>query len=110
MIVSFGYGGKILRVNLTNNEISEEDLNAPLVLQWVAFSRPPLIARACGLGATLGVGGDEENTRLRSLYSGVGAALVLLPILVGQAWARGDQFSTRAQGAPGIIDPRPSGV
>ncbi len=61
-------------------------------------------ALAIGLAAILGVRGDEENTRLRSLYSGVGAALVLLPILIGQAWARVDYFATREHRAREIID------
>jgi hypothetical protein len=61
-------------------------------------------ALAIGLAASLGLRGDVEGTRLRSLYSGVGAALVLLPILVGQAWARVDYFVTREERAREIID------
>jgi hypothetical protein len=61
-------------------------------------------ALAIGLSASLGVRRDAERTRLRSLYSGVGAGLVLLPILVGQAWARVDYFVTREQRAREIID------
>ncbi len=61
-------------------------------------------ALAIGLAASLGVRGDAEGTRLRSLYSGAGAALVLLPILVGQAWARVDYFVTREERAREIID------
>jgi hypothetical protein len=60
-------------------------------------------AVAIGLAASLGVRG-AEGTRLRSLYSGVGAGLVLLPILLGQAWARVDYFVTREHRAREIID------
>jgi hypothetical protein len=61
-------------------------------------------ALAIGLAASLGVRGDAEGLRLRSLYSGVGGLLVLLPILVGQAWARFDYFATRELRAREIID------
>lgn len=61
-------------------------------------------ALAIGLAASLGVRNDAEGTRLRSLYTGVGAALVLLPLLVGQAWARVDYFVTREERAREIID------
>jgi hypothetical protein len=61
-------------------------------------------ALSIGFAASLGVRGDAEGTRLRSLCSGVGGALVLLPILAGQAWARYDYFATREQRARQIID------
>ena len=61
-------------------------------------------ALGIGLAASLGMRGDAEGTRLRSLYTGVGAALVLLPVLAGQAWARVDYFETREQRAREIID------
>jgi hypothetical protein len=60
-------------------------------------------ALAIGLAASLGVRG-AEGARLRSLYSGVGAGLVLLPVLLGQAWARLDYFVTREHRAREIID------
>ena len=58
---------------------------------------------AIGLASSLGVRGDAEATRLRSLHAGVGAALVLLPIVVGQGWARLDYWVTREQQAREII-------
>jgi hypothetical protein len=61
-------------------------------------------ALAIGLAASLGVRGEAEATRERSRCSAVGAALVLLPILTGQAWARFDYWVTREQRAREIID------
>ena len=61
-------------------------------------------AAAIGLAASPALGASAEATRLRSVASGVGALLVLLPILVGKAWARLDYQITREQRAREIID------
>jgi len=60
-------------------------------------------ALAIGLAASLGVAGAAEATRRRSHHSAVGAALVLVPILVGQAWAFADYHATREGRARQII-------
>lgn len=70
-----------------------------------AYAATALVsAVAIGLAASLGVRGAADGTRLRSLYSGVGAALVLVPIVVGQIWARVDYWVTREERAREIID------
>ncbi len=61
-------------------------------------------AAAIGLASSLAVRGASDETRLRSRSSGVGAALLLLPIVVGQIWARVDYWVTREQRAREIID------
>lgn len=77
----------------------------PFQLGGPAYAATALVsAAAIGVAASPGLGGSAEGTRLRSICSGVGALLVLLPILVGQAWARIDYQVTREQHAREIID------
>jgi hypothetical protein len=61
-------------------------------------------AVAIGLAASLGVRGAADETRLRCRSSAVGAAMILLPIVVGQAWSRFDYWVTREQRAREIIE------
>jgi hypothetical protein len=59
---------------------------------------------AIGLAASLSAGGASDEMRMRSRSSAIGAALLLLPIVVGQTWARFDYWVTREQRAREIID------
>lgn len=61
-------------------------------------------AAAIAVAASPILGASAEATRLRSVATGVGALLVLLPILAGEAWARVDYHVTREQRAREIID------
>lgn len=63
-----------------------------------------ICALGIGFSASLGAGGEDDATRQRSRATAVGALLVLLPILVGQAWARLDYRVTREVRARQIID------
>jgi hypothetical protein len=63
-----------------------------------------MCALGIGFAASLRAGGEADAVRQRSFTTAVGAALVLLPILVGQAWARLDYQVTREVRAREIID------
>lgn len=63
-----------------------------------------ICALGIGFAASLRAGGEAGAVRERSRATAVGAALVLLPILVGQAAARLDYWVTREVRAREIID------
>lgn len=77
----------------------------PFAVGPAAYAGTALVsAAAIGLSASLGLQRATDGMRLRSTYTGVGALLVLLPVVAGQAWARLDYEVTREQRAREIID------
>jgi len=64
------------------------------------------VAVACALGILLlgTIRAGSESLQRRALHLGVGTALVALPLLSGEAWARWDYYVTREHRAGELID------
>jgi hypothetical protein len=66
------------------------------------------IAVACGLAillaSTVGVRGKPEKLDARARHMAVGAALIAVPLVVGEVWARWDYYVTREHLAREIND------
>jgi hypothetical protein len=61
-------------------------------------------ALAIALSSSVGVGRQPEALRRRTRHLAVGAALIAVPLVVGQVWARWDYYWTREHRAREIID------
>lgn len=66
------------------------------------------VAAACGLAilltGTLAARGGADVLRRRALHLAVGTALIAVPLLTGEAWARWDYYWTREHRAGELID------
>jgi hypothetical protein len=61
-------------------------------------------ALGVGIAAALGTRGRADALRARAVHFAVGAALIGIPLVSGQAWARWDYYLSREHRAREIID------
>lgn len=61
-------------------------------------------ALAIAIGSTIGVRGRPDALQARVRHLAAGAALIAVPLVIGEVWARWDYYRTRERDAREIID------